>query len=108
MEVDEKKLRQEDCSEDSLGLGILTLTNKRIAFDKTHGRIMDFSKKFGETVIDVPLGEVVKVWKEGIFMKKVCFKTKTGEGEKEYKFGVFSNGSWLGSIQESLKDFKNQ
>jgi len=42
----EKKIRQEDCSEDTFGSGILTVTNKRIAFDKTKGRIMDFSKKF--------------------------------------------------------------
>ena len=26
------RLKQEDCSEDSLGSGILTLTNKRLAF----------------------------------------------------------------------------
>jgi len=92
MEDSEKKIRQEDCSEDSLGPGILTLTNKRVAFDKTRGRIMDFAKKFGETVINVPLNDVTKVWKEGIFMKKVCVRVKTDEGEKDYKFGVFSNG----------------
>jgi hypothetical protein len=45
MEDSEKKIRQEDCNEDTLGSGILTLTNKRIAFDKTRGRIADFSKK---------------------------------------------------------------
>jgi len=56
MEASEKKIRQEDCNEDTLGAGILTLTNKRIAFDKTRGRIMDFAKKFGETVLNVPLG----------------------------------------------------
>ncbi|MEE8179449.1 MAG: hypothetical protein V3T63_05735, partial [Nitrosopumilaceae archaeon] len=70
MEDSEKKIRQEDCSEDSIGPGILTLTNIRVAFDKTRGRIMDFAKKFGETVINVPLNDVTKVWKEGIFMKK--------------------------------------
>ncbi len=108
MEESEKKIRQEDCSEDSLGPGILTLTNKRVAFDKTRGRIMDFAKKFGETVIDVPLNDVIKVWKEGIFMKKVCISVKTNEGEKDYKFGVFSNGSWLGTLQETLEENKNQ
>ncbi len=61
MDDSEKKIRQEDCSEDSLGSGILTLTNKRIAFDKTRGRIMDFSKKFGETVVNAPLENVTKV-----------------------------------------------
>ncbi len=108
MEDSEKKIRQEDCSEDSLGPGILTLTNKRVAFDKTRGRIMDFAKKFGETVINVPLNDVTKVWKEGIFMKKVCIKVKTDEGEKDYKFGVFSNGSWLETLQDTLEENKNQ
>ncbi len=108
MEDSEKKIRQEDCSEDSLGPGILTLTNKRVAFDKTRGRIMDFAKKFGETVINVPLNDVTKVWKEGIFMKKVCVRVKTDEGEKDYKFGVFSNGSWLKTLQETLEKNKNQ
>ena len=32
--AEEKKIKQEDCSEDELGAGILTLTNKRTAFDK--------------------------------------------------------------------------
>ena len=108
MEKSEKKIRQEDCNEDSLGQGILTLTNKRIAFDKTRGRIMDFAKKFGETVLNVPLEDVTQVWKEGRFMKKVCIKVKTDEGEKSYKFGVFSTGSWLKTLQDTLKDFKNQ
>jgi len=35
MEEGEKKLKQEDCYEDKLGAGILTLTTKRLAFDKT-------------------------------------------------------------------------
>ena len=104
----EKKIRQEDCHEDSLGAGILTLTNKRVAFDKTRGRIMDFSKRFGETVIDVPLDDVVRVWKEGLFMKKVCLRLKTKDGEKDYKFGVFSNGSWLDTLQDTLEEHKNQ
>jgi hypothetical protein len=108
MESSEKKIRQEDCNEDSLGQGILTLTNKRIAFDKTRGRIMDFAKKFGETVLNVSLRDVIEVWKEGRFMKKVCIKVKTAEGEKDYKFGVFSTGSWLETLQDALKDFKNQ
>jgi len=40
MEEGEKKIKQEDCSEDSLGSGILTLTNKRLAFDKTRARMI--------------------------------------------------------------------
>ncbi len=108
MEEGEKKIRQEDCNEDSLGAGILTVTNKRIAFDKTRGRIMDFSKKFDETVINTPLNDVIKVWKEGWLMKKVCFSIKENNEEKDYKFGVFNNGSWLKTLQEAIEDFKNQ
>ena len=108
MEEAEKRIRQEDCNEDTLGSGILTLTNKRVAFDKTKGRIMDFSKKIGDTVIDAPLDTVSKVWKEGLFMKKVCIKVKEKDGEKDYKFGVLSNGSWLETLQDALEDFKNQ
>ncbi|MDX1533437.1 MAG: hypothetical protein R3230_04445 [Nitrosopumilaceae archaeon] len=108
MEEGEKKIRQEDCSEDTFGPGILTLTNRRLAFDKTKGRIMDFKKEFGETVIEVPLNDISKVWKEGLLMKKVCFTGKSGDGEKTFKFGVFSNGSWLESIQDAIEDFKNQ
>ncbi len=64
MEEGEKKIKQEDCSEDNLGSGILTLTNKRLAFDKTRARIMDFSKNIGDTILDVSLDDVTKTWKE--------------------------------------------
>ena len=96
MEEEEKRLKQEDCSEDSLGTGILTLTNKRIAFDKTQSRIMDFSKRFGDTVIDVSLGDI----------QKVCFTANTKEGEKTYKFGVFNTGDWVDSIEDAREEFQ--
>ena len=79
MDSDEKRLKQEDCNEDEIGTGVLTLTNKRIAFDKRKSRIADFSTKMGETVIDVPLDQI-DVWKEGRFIKKICFKIKNDEG----------------------------
>ena len=107
MEEGEKKIRQEDCSEDKFGPGILTLTNRRIAFDKTKGRIMDFKKEFGETVIEVSLKDVSKVWKEGLLMKKVCFTGKSKDGESTFKFGVFSNGSWLESIQDAIENLED-
>ena len=107
MEEGEKRLKQEDCNEDNLGSGILTLTNRRIAFDKTRARMMDFSKHFGDTVIDVSLGEVTKAWKEGILMKKVCFTVKTDKGEDTYKFGVFNTKDWLKNIESALEDFNN-
>lgn len=106
MEPDEKRLKQEDCSEDSLGAGILTLTNKRIAFDKTKGRIADFTKRVGETILDVPLNDITKVWKEGLFIKKACIRAKTKDGEKDYKFGVFSTGSWEKDIQKAINEYK--
>ena len=108
MEDGEKKIKQEDCSEDNLGSGILTLTNKRLAFDKTRARMMDFSKHMGDTVLDISLDNVIKTWKEGLLIKKVCFTAKTSEGEETYKFGVFSTKNWLKSIDEAISNNKNQ
>ena len=108
MENGEKRMRQEDCSEDILGPGILTLTNKRLAFDKTNARIMDFSKRFGDTVLDISLENVTKTWKEGLLMKKVCFTVKTNEKEETYKFGVFNTKHWLKDIEKQIIDCKNQ
>ena len=107
MDSDEKRLKQEDCNEDGLGTGVLTLTNKRIAFDKRTSRIADFSTKMGETVIDVPLDQI-DVWKEGRFIKKICIKIKNVDDEKSYKFGVLGTGGWLEEIQDAIEDFKNQ
>ncbi len=101
MEDGEKKIRQEDCNEDNLGQGILTLTNRRVAFDKTRGRIMDFAKKFGDTVIDVQLDKITKVWKEGLLIKKICITADIADEEKTFKFGVLGTGSWVKSIQKA-------
>jgi len=108
MEEGEKRLKQEDCNEDKLGAGILTLTNRRIAFDKTQSRIMDFSKRFGDTILDVSLKDVNKAWKEGRLMKKVCFTAKTKEGDQTYKFGVFNTKDWLKNIESAIENCKNQ
>jgi hypothetical protein len=108
MEEGEKRLKQEDCNEDNIGSGILTLTSRRIAFDKTQARMMDFSKHFGNTVVDVLLSDVIRAWKEGKLMKKVCFTAKTTDGEKTYKFGVFNTKDWLKHIEAAMEDFKNQ
>ena len=107
MEEGEKRLKQEDCNEDVLGSGILTLTNKRLAFDKTRARMMDFSRHMGDTILDIALDNVTKTWKEGLLMKKVCFIVKTDEGEKTYKFGVFNTKSWLKSIDEAVANYKS-
>jgi len=108
MEEGEKRLKQEDCNEDKLGAGILTLTNKRVAFDKTQSRIMDFSKRFGDTILDVSLKDVNRAWKEGRLMKKVCFTAKTKEGDQTYKFGVFNTKDWLKNIESAIENCKNQ
>jgi len=108
MEEGEKRIKQEDCSEDDLGAGILTLTNKRLAFDKTNARIMDFSKNFGETVMEFSLDKITKTWKEGLFIKKVCFTVKTDKDEKTFKFGVFNTKDWLKNIDKTVTEYKNQ
>ena len=108
VEEGEKRLKQEDCNEDNLGLGILTLTNKRLAFDKTQARMMDFSKRFGDTIADVELKDVLTTWKEGRLMKKVCFTAKTNDGEKTFKFGVMGTKNWLKNIETAIEDYKNQ
>lgn len=107
MEDSEKRTMQEDCYEDSLGIGILTLTNMRIAFDKTKGRIADFSKKIGDTVLDVKLNQIVEVGKEGWLMTKVRIKVKIDEDEKTYKFGVFNTGKWLKAIEDAISAQKS-
>ena len=108
MEDGEKRVKQEDCNEDNLGPGILTLTNKRLAFDKTKSRIMDFTKRMGETVLDIPLEDVTKSWQEGLFIKKVCFTAKINEVEQTYKFGVFNTKGWLKSIEQAIKEKETQ
>ncbi|MGI0007412.1 MAG: hypothetical protein ACREAR_05380 [Nitrosotalea sp.] len=105
MEPDEKRISQEDCSEDSLGSGILTLTNKRIAFDKTAGRIIDFSKKFEQTVLEANLNQITEVAKEGRLIKKVKITIKTEENEKTYKFGVYNTGKWEKDVKEAISKY---
>ena len=108
MNEGEKRIKQEDCSEDTLGAGILTLTNKRLAFDKTNARIMDFSKHFGDTVLDISLDNVTKTWKEGLLMKKICFTANIDDREQTFKFGVFNTKSWVKSIEQATSKNKNQ
>lgn len=105
MEPDERRLAQEDCSEDSLGPGILTLTNKRIAFDKTEGRIIDFSKRFGKTVLEASLDQITEIAKEGRLIKKVRIRIKTDKDEKTYKFGVYNTGKWEKDVKEAISKY---
>ena len=98
----EKRILQEDCAEDKLKNGILTLTNQRLIFEKTEGRMVVLSKKIGEVVLDVPLDKISSVKAEGILLKKVTIVVD----QKQYKFGVFNNSEWVKSIQKQQYDNK--
>lgn len=94
----EKKILQEDCAEDKLKNGILTLTNQRILFEKTEGSIATLSKKTGEVILDISLDNISSVKAEGFLIKKVVIIV----ADKQYKFGVFSAGKWAKAIEEQI------
>jgi hypothetical protein len=94
----EKKILQEDCAEDKLKNGILTLTNQRILFEETEGSIATLSKKTGEVVLDISLDKISSVRAEGFLVKKVVIDL----ADKRYKFGVFSTGKWAKAIEEHI------
>ena len=80
MDKGEKRINQEDCSEDKLGAGILTLTNKRLAFDKTNARIMDFSKHFGDKFFSNDIAKKIGTIRENI--EKLYKKSEINFREK--------------------------
>lgn len=92
----EKIVLDEDCAEDKLRNGILVLTDRRLVFQKTQGRMATLSKKEGEVALDIPLGKISSVKAEGFLVKKVVVVT----GEQTYKFGVFNNGKWERQIKQ--------
>ncbi|MGI0028122.1 MAG: hypothetical protein ACREAQ_00225 [Nitrososphaera sp.] len=92
----EKVILDEDCAEDKLRNGILILTNRRLVFQKTQGRIATLSKREGDVVIDIVLDKISEVRSEGFLVKKLVVSS----GEWTYKFGVFSNGKWERQIKE--------
>jgi hypothetical protein len=94
--ADEKVVLDEDCAEDKLRSGILILTDRRIVFQKTEGRMATLSKKEGEVVMDIPLDKVTGVKSEGFIVKKLVITT----GDQVYKFGVFNNGKWERQIKQ--------
>ncbi len=92
----EKVILDEDCAEDKLRNGILILTNRRLVFQKTQGRIATLSKKEGDVVIDIVLDKISDVRSEGFLVKKLVVSS----GDMIYKFGVFSNGKWERQMNE--------
>jgi hypothetical protein len=95
----EKILLDEDCSEDKLKSGILVLTDHRLVFQSTQGRIATLSKKETEVVLDVPLDKISSVRSEGFLVKKLVVIVT---GDQIYKFGVFSNGKWERKIKQVI------
>ena len=68
----EKGILFEDCSEDTLKSGILTLTNKKLTFEKTKGRIATLSKELLNEKIVFELEDISQARSEGRFIKKRC------------------------------------
>lgn len=94
----EKKILEEDCAEDKLKNGILTLTNQRILFEETEGRMVTLSKKTGDVVLDISLDKISSVKAEGFLVKKVVIVS----AHNRYKFGVFNTGKWAKAIEEQI------
>jgi len=99
---DEKVIMQEDCSEDKLKNGILTLTNKRIVFEKTKGKIATFSKKTLDERVELLFNDISFVKSEGIIIKKLVIILKNNNNT--YKFGVLSPSNWVKRIKLQLDD----
>lgn len=94
----EKLVLQEDCYEDNLKNGLLTLTNQRLLFEKTEGTLATFSKRTEELLLDIPLVDIKASKAEGFLLKKVVVITIQNN---IYKFGVLSNSKWAKEIQKS-------
>ena len=91
----EKVVLDEDCAEDKLRSGVLVLTDRRLVFQKTQGRMATLSKKEGEVVLDIPLEKISLVKAEGFLVKKLVVVA-----DQTYKFGVFNNGKWERQIKQ--------
>ena len=94
----EKLVLQEDCYEDNLKNGLLTLTNQRLLFEKTEGTLATLSKRTEELLLDIPLVDIKASKAEGFLLKKVVVVTIQNN---IYKFGVLSNSKWAKEIQKS-------
>jgi hypothetical protein len=99
----EKLILQEDCAEDRLKNGLLTLTNQRIFFEKTEGTLATLSKRTDELLLDIPLNEIKESKTEGFLLKKVVIITIHGD---VYKFGVLNNSRWAKEIEKSRSNIR--
>jgi hypothetical protein len=101
----EKNILFEDCSEDTLKSGILTLTNRKLAFEKTKGRIATLSKELLGEKIEFELKDIAQARSEGRIIKKLVIELNNSN--KTYKFGVLNPGSWVKEIKLQIEDRAN-
>lgn len=94
----EKIILQEDCAEDYLKNGILTLTTQRLLFEKTEGKMTTLWKEAGELLLNIDLNKVSSVESRGFIIAKVTI----GVGDHIYKFGVFNPGRWAKMIRKQI------
>jgi hypothetical protein len=94
----EKVILQEDCAEDHLKNGILTLTTQRLLFERTEGRMATFWKEAGELILNIDLNKVSSVESHGFIIAKVTI----GIGDHFYKFGVLNPGRWAKVIKKQI------
>ncbi len=99
----ERVIMQEDCGEDNLGSGYLTLTNQRLIFEIGQARMLTFTKKITEVALDIPLKNIINAKTEGWLAKKVVVEVSEPAGSKFYKFGVFRPGKWKDTINATTK-----
>jgi hypothetical protein len=99
----EKRILDEDCSEDTLKNGILMLTNQRIIFERTKGTLVTLSKKTEDAALDIPLDRITSVKTEGILATKLVLISNG----TVYKFGVYSNRKWAKAIEDQIKAQKS-
>ena len=102
---EKKIILQEDCSEDKLKNGILTLTYKKIYFEKTKGRIVTLSKKLLDEKLEMEFDEISSIKSEGIIIKKLVLALKNNN---TYKFGVLSPGKWVKEIQLQMGKYTKE
>ncbi len=98
----EKNVLFEDCSEDTLKSGILTLTNRKLAFEKTKGRIATLSKELIGEKIEFELKDIAQTRSEGRIIKKLVIELNNSN--KTYKFGVLNPGNWVKEIKLQIED----
>lgn len=102
---EKKIILQEDCSEDKLKNGILTLTCKKIIFEKTKGRIVTLSKKLLDEKLEIEFNEISSIKSEGIIIKKLILTLKNNN---TYKFGVLNPGKWVKEIQLQMGKYTKE